>query len=471
MKIRNYLLAFLICSTTAFAFTASIAQTGKRMDQGNAIYSYNSSIKDAVKVVVNISTSKKVKQELNAMLNDPFFRQFFGDLGMQIPKDRVERSLGSGVIISNDGYIITNNHVISGADKITVAIPNMDKEYTAKIVGQDSEGDLAVIKIEAKNLPFIKFANSNEVLVGDIVFAIGNPFGVGETVTQGIVSALNKTSVGINNYENFIQTDASINPGNSGGALVDTMGNLIGINTAIISRTGGNHGVGFAIPSNMVLKIATSLINTGSISRGYLGVGIKDITAELKSKYGNSTGAIVINVENDSPAAKAGLKIWDLITKVNDTPIKNSSQLRNVIALIEPNKNIEVTFIRDGVSQKANIKLANRKTENSQEEVNISKLNKEVTGSLNGLSVDNITYDLRNKLQLPKSITGVIVTNIAPESPASKLGIEEGDIISQVEDFKISSTASLSKALNALKGKEKRILIYSRQGIKTIIVR
>ncbi|WP_334092719.1 trypsin-like peptidase domain-containing protein, partial [Helicobacter typhlonius] len=292
----------------------------------DTIYSFNSSIEEAKKAVVNISTQKNVSNQIpnHPMFNDPFFQQFFGDIYGQIPKDRIERSLGSGVIISSNGYIITNNHVIEDADKVLVSLSNSTKEYTAKVVGTDARSDLAVIKIDVNNLSPISFADSSNVLIGDVVFAIGNPFGVGESITQGIVSALNKSGIGINDYENFIQTDASINPGNSGGALVDSRGALIGINTAILSRTGGNHGIGFAIPSDMVKKIAKELVEKGSIKRGFLGVGIQDISKDLKESYGDNTGAVVISLEPQSPAAKAGLMVWDLITHVNGKKVSSA---------------------------------------------------------------------------------------------------------------------------------------------------
>lgn len=320
------------------------------------IYSFNASIEGASQVVVNISTQKKIKSQMNnhPMFNDPFFQQFFGDMYRQVPKEKVERSLGSGVIISKDGYIVTNNHVIDGADKIMVSLPGSNKEYKAKIIGTDSRTDLAVIKIEQNNLPSIKFADSSLVKVGDLVFAIGNPFGVGETITQGIVSALNKNGIGINDYENFIQTDASINPGNSGGALVDSRGALIGINTAIISRSGGNQGIGFAIPSDMVKKIVKQLIEKGGIRRGYLGVGIQDVSSHLRDTYGDKEGAVIISLENDSPAKKAGLMVWDLITKVNGKPIKNSAELRNMIGTMSPNEKVTITYIRDKKRSKCN---------------------------------------------------------------------------------------------------------------------
>ena len=270
MKIKTLLLGTLLVSNV-FAFEVSelpniTARETPDISQ-NKIYSFYDSIKEAKKGVVNISTQKKIKAaniQGHPLLNDPFFKQFFGDaFGAIIPKDRIERSLGSGVIISSDGYIVTNNHVVEGADKIIVALPDTNKEYEAKIIGRGGKSDLAIIKIKAKNLPFLKFASSDDLQVGDVVFAIGNPFGVGESVTQGIISALNKSGIGINDYENFIQTDASINPGNSGGALVDSRGGLIGINTAILSRTGGEYGIGFAIPPSMVAKISKALIVDG----------------------------------------------------------------------------------------------------------------------------------------------------------------------------------------------------------------
>ncbi|MFA6685778.1 MAG: trypsin-like peptidase domain-containing protein, partial [Arcobacteraceae bacterium] len=249
----------------------------REMPKQGVIASYYDAVKDAKKAVVNISTQKTVKQadirEQMPFFNDPLFREFFKGFGDVVPQDRIQRSLGSGVIVSSDGYIITNSHVVDGADEITVTLAgDSTTEHKAKLIGTDPKSDVAVIKIEQKNLPFIQFANSNKVREGDVVFAIGNPFGVGETITSGIVSALNKSGVGINAYENYIQTDASINPGNSGGALVDSRGALVGINTAIISRSGGNVGIGFAIPSNMAKSIATSLVKDGVVKRGYLGV-------------------------------------------------------------------------------------------------------------------------------------------------------------------------------------------------------
>ncbi|MCE3047506.1 DegQ family serine endoprotease [Helicobacter kayseriensis] len=435
------------------------------------VYSFNSSIEEASKVVVNISTQKKIKNQMSnhPMFNDPFFQQFFGDFYNQIPREKVERSLGSGVIISNDGYIITNNHVIDGADKVIVSLPGSNKEYQAKVIGTDSRTDLAVIKIEEKNLPAVKFADSSLVKVGDLVFAIGNPFGVGETITQGIVSALNKNGIGINDYENFIQTDASINPGNSGGALVDSRGALIGINTAIISKSGGNQGIGFAIPSEMVKRIAKQLIENGTIRRGYLGVGIQDVSTDLRDTYGNHEGAVIISLEADSPAKKAGLAVWDLITKVNDRPIKSSAELRNLIGTMSPNEKVTLTYIRDKQEKTVTLTLAESKDTKGSSKANKKETNG--TQGLDGVSVQELSPQIRQRNQIPRDIDGVLVNNVNEESKAYESGLRSGDIIGQIENITIKDLASYKKALEKFKGKSKRILVYSQNGIKTIVIK
>lgn len=436
----------------------------------NSVQSYNNSVKDAVMAVVNISTQKKIKTPMqnNPMFNDPFFQQFFGDLYNQIPKDRIERALGSGVIISSDGYIVTNNHVIDGADKILVTLPDSSKEYSATLVGTDPDSDLAVIRIDKKDLPYIKFANSNNVLVGDVVFAIGNPFGVGETVTQGIISALNKNGMGINNYENFIQTDTSINPGNSGGALIDTRGALVGINTAIISRSGGNLGIGFAIPSDMVKNVVHQLIKDGKIERGYLGVGIQDINNDLRDSYQNQEGAVVISLEKDSPAKKAGLMVWDLITEVNGKKIKNSADLKNFIGTLKPNSTATLKVLRDKKELTITLNLAERNKNKKDTPVSTKGSDE---GELKGLRVEGITPQMRQQYNIGTDIQGVIVTSVAEDSPAQEAGFSQGDIIAQIENISIKNTGDFTNALNKFKGKSKRILVYTRNGVKTIVTK
>lgn len=438
------------------------------ISQGS-IQSYNDAIEQVKKSVVNISTQKKVSNTNNPLFEDPFFRQFFGDLYQNMPKDRVERSLGSGVLVSKDGYIVTNNHVIDGADKILVSLPNNKKEYEAKIIGKDPRSDLAVIKINQNNLPYAKLGNSNDLLIGDVVFAIGNPFGVGESVTQGIISALNKSDVGINDYENFIQTDASINPGNSGGALVDSRGALIGINTAILSRTGGNHGIGFAIPSDMVKKITKTLIENGSIKRGYLGVGIQDVTENLSNLYNGASGAVLVNIDKDGAAQKAGLKVWDLVTSINGKPINSANELKNVIGSFQPNEVIDVTFIRNKKQYTTKVKLDNS---NNDEKVVANKQNgKESANNVNGIGVKNITPQIRQAYRIPNSINGVMVSSVSKDGAAQKAGLEVDNIIAQIEDVVINNVNDFNNAMKKYKNTPKRLLVYNlREGSKTIVL-
>lgn len=456
----------------AFSFDEMPSVQKRDLPSPNAIQSYNGAINEVKKTVVNISTQKKIANNMagHPMLNDPLFRQFFGDLYSQMPRDRVERSLGSGVIVSKDGYIITNNHVIEGADKILVALPNgSKKEFEATIIGRDPRSDLAVIKIAQTNLPFAKLGNSNDLLVGDVVFAIGNPFGVGETVTQGIVSALNKSGIGINDYENFIQTDASINPGNSGGALVDSRGALIGINTAILSRTGGNHGIGFAIPSDMVKKITATLIEKGSVERGFLGVGIQDVTDNLANLYGARSGAVLVSVETGGAAAKAGLKVWDLIVAINDRPIASAAELKNTIGSFSPNETITVTFLRNKKEQKISLKLG--KSKDDEVALNPHKAENKASKNVNlGLSVENLSAQIRANLRLPNGLNGVLVRAVAERSKAAAAGFEEGDIIAQIEEATITSVRDFNAAMTKYKDSAKRVLVFRQGGTKTLVL-
>lgn len=470
MKIKSIVLGAIFAGNLfAFEVNELPSVTSREIPDVNQgkTYSYYESIKDAKQAVVNISTQKKIKAPniQHPFLNDPFFKQFFGDAFEQmIPKDRIERSLGSGVIISDDGYIITNNHVIDGADKILVAMPNSNKEYEAKIIGKDAKSDLAVIKVKAKNLPSIKFAASSDLKVGDVVFAIGNPFGVGESVTQGIISALDKSGIGINDYENFIQTDASINPGNSGGALVDTRGGLIGINTAIISRTGGNHGIGFAIPSEMVKKITKTLIEKGVVERGFLGVSIQDVNGDLKDVYKNQNGAVVIDIQKDSPADKAGLKVWDLIIKVNGKAIKSAAELKNIVGSLSPNEKVQLTFIRDKKEKNISIRLT--KAENER-----SIASNGTNSGIKGLNAKTLTPEIKSQYGIPSEISGVIVTQVEEGSYAQELGFAKGDIIVQVESITIKDFEDFMEAVSRYKNQPKRMLINRGGRILSIVAR
>ncbi|MDT8338738.1 MAG: Do family serine endopeptidase [Sulfurimonas sp.] len=418
----------------------------------NQILSYNNILQNVRTSIVNISIKKEMKGNLysaNPFFSDPFFREFFKGYG-DIPQDRIQKSLGSGVIISEDGYIVTNNHVIDGADEIIVNLAGDKKEYEAKLIGKDEKSDLAVIKIEAKNLNAVTFYDSDKVKVGDIVFALGNPFGVGETITQGIVSATGRSGVGIVEYEDFIQTDASINPGNSGGALINSAGHLIGINSAIISKSGGNVGIGFAIPSNMVTSIAISLIENGKFTRAYLGVTIADVSEDMSSFYDENYGALITGVEENSPAAKAGLKRGDLIISVNGKKIESASELKNTIGSYAPQKVVKIKILRDKKIDIVNVTLATLDS-------------KVVAGEFEykGMKLSEITSAYKQQFNI--TIEGVLVEEVDQNSEAFDSGVRKDDIIIQIENTEIANLDEFKKA-TASKSK-KRFFIYRRGGI------
>ncbi|MFA6041672.1 MAG: Do family serine endopeptidase [Methylophilus sp.] len=310
---------------------------------------YSSAAKKAMPSVVNIFSSSKVATNSPPQLQeDPLFRHFFGDQ-YDNDEDQSESSLGSGVIVSEQGLILTNNHVVSGADQIEVAITD-GRKFSAKIVGADPETDLAILKVDAENLPAITFANSEKLNVGDVVLAIGNPFGVGQTVTQGIVSALGRNHLGINTFENFIQTDASINPGNSGGALIDISGNLVGINSAIYSKNGGSMGIGFAIPVSIAKQVMEQITLTGGVTRGWIGIEAQDITPELAESFGIDNkvqGSLIAGVLRDSPADVAGLRAGDILTKINGKAVTDSESMLNIIAVLKPKDKAKLEIIRN----------------------------------------------------------------------------------------------------------------------------
>lgn len=408
------------------------------------ILSYQDAIKDVKKSVVNISTSRTISRAsspLDDFFDDPYFRQFFGLNPFQSGKrseKEVIASVGSGVIISKDGYIVTNNHVVENTDSITVNLPENGNEYKAKLIGTDPKTDLAVIKIEVANLSAASFSNSDELMEGDVVFALGNPFGVGFSVTSGIISALNKDNIGLNQYENFIQTDASINPGNSGGALVDTRGALVGINSAILSRGGGNNGIGFAIPSNMVKDVAKKLIEKGKIERGFLGVSIATLQGETKKAYKNAEGALITDVQKGSSAEAAGLKRGDLVIRVNDKPIKTPSDLKNYIGTLEPNQNISLVYERDGSEKKISFILKSDEP---------SKGDHKNETLIEGLSLRQLDGNLKQRFNLPGDLEGVWVEEVKDKSRAKTAGFKRGDIIIGIGQAEIKDIKSLNEAL------------------------
>lgn len=415
------------------------------------VFSYSKILKEARNTVVNISTEKSVKvaNSFSPLFNDPFFKQFFDSRGFNIPKERVERSLGSGVIISTDGYIITNNHVIDGATKVLVTIAGSSTEHEAKLIGTDPKSDLAVIKIEAKNLSAIRFFDSDQVEVGDVVFAIGNPFGVGETITSGIVSATNRTAVGIVEYEDFIQTDAAINPGNSGGALINSTGALVGINSAILTRSGASHGVGFSIPSNMVRQIATDLVEKGKVTRAWLGVNIAVLDKDSEEFYGRKDGALIMAVEPNSPADKAGIKRGDLIIKIDNKPIKDATTLKNTIASFVPNSKVKIELIRD----KKPVALTATLTAPDQPAV-------AQKAEYKGISAEDLTDEARAQLRVARDQKGVLISQIEDNSQAQKIGLQIGDIVVQIESVEITNIETFKKM--TVNNTKKRIYILRR---------
>jgi serine protease Do len=330
----------------------------------NEILSFNSILKESMNAVVNISTSTIIKNRRgpSRLFFDPYTGQYFEQRGPLLNKSQRKKahSLGSGVIVSKDGYIVTNHHVLAGADEIAITMNNSKKEYIARVIGTDKGSDLAVIKIEAEDLEPITLSHAKDIQLGDVVFAIGNPFGVGQTVTQGIISALNKNHVGINQYENFIQTDASINPGNSGGALIDSRGALIGINSAILSESGGNNGIGFTIPVDMMRNVVKKLIKDGKVHRGFMGVGIEGLSKEVEHFYTHQNGAIITAVEPRSAAKMAKLQVGDLVYAVNGIAVKSPDELQRVIVSYSPNDTISLSIERDKSNIKKELTLMSR---------------------------------------------------------------------------------------------------------------
>jgi serine protease DegS len=326
---------------------------------GSGPVSYAAAVEAAAPAVVNVYTTKVVTERASPFFDDPFFRYFFGD--RLAPRKRLENSLGSGVIVSRDGYILTNNHVVENAAGIEVLLHD-GRNAEAKLVGTDPETDVAVLKIGLEQLPTITLSQDKNLLVGDVVLAIGNPFGVGQAVTMGIVSATGRDRVGINTFENFIQTDAAINPGNSGGALVDAKGNLVGINTAIFSRSGGSQGIGFAIPMSIARDIMSQIIETGQVSRGWLGVEAQDITPQLAESFNlqGVTGVIIAGIQRSGPAAQAGLRPGDIITSINGQTASDSRTMMNLIARVKPGAQVKVNIWRDGEEQALNITVGQR---------------------------------------------------------------------------------------------------------------
>ena len=419
-------------------------------------------IADAVKpAIVNIATvrTEKLGNAYSPLLNDPLFRRFFGDQFRQpeAPRERKSSSLGSGVIVSPDGYILTNTHVIKNADKIKVLLTDK-REFTGKIVGSDPKTDISVIKIEAENLSTISWGNSDILRVGELVLAVGNPYGLNQTITMGIVSAVGRANVGIADYEDFIQTDAAINPGNSGGALVNAGGELVGINTAIFSTSGGYQGIGFAIPSNMAKAVMESLIEKGKVIRGWLGVSIQSITPELAMQFQleKDYGTLVADVVENSPAEKAGLMRGDVIIEFDGREVQEPYQLRNMVASTPPGTSVRCRIIREGDIEILNVTIGELPTD-EQPSPTVYK------NALNGVNVQNLTPEIYRRLNLSEKIRGVVVTGVEQGSPAES-SLMNGDVIIEINRKAISNIDDYENIVSAIKSDKDVLLLVNRRG-------
>jgi serine protease Do len=433
----------------------------------------------AMPSVVKISASKVVKTPTGfngqGDENDPFGQLFGGSRNggggrngngrfQAPPSSHREGGLGSGVVISPDGYIITNNHVVDGATDVEVTLADR-REFKAKVIGTDPKTDVAVIKIEADHLPAITVGDSSKLQIGDEVLAIGNPFGVGTTVTMGIVSATGRAGLGIEDYEDFIQTDASINPGNSGGALVNDRGELVGINTAILAGdSGGNQGIGFAVPVNLVRQVMDQIATHGQVTRAYLGVTLQDVSPAIAKAIGldGPRGAIVGDVTANSPAEKAGLQSGDVILSVNGKPVVDRDQIRMDISMMSTNQALKLQVFRNGATINVNAETAEmpgKPVERASAETGTSN------SALEGVSVESLNPEVAQEAGVAPGTTGVVVTEVDPASSAASSGLREGDVIQEVNHSKVTNSNDFASALRKSKGGD-ALLLINRKGNK-----
>src|SRR5689334_5161821 len=437
-------------------------------NEGPSRNSYAAVLKSVLPAVVNISSSRVVRARAESpegMM--PLLRHFFGgesdgdeNFALPQPRDHREKNLGSGVVVSPEGYILTNNHVIDGATEVRVTLSEK-REFQARVVGTDPKTDIAVLKIEASGLSPITIGDSSRAEVGDTVLAIGDPFGVGETVTKGIVSATGRGNLGIEDYEDFIQTDAPINPGNSGGALINDRGELIGINTAIIAHgSGGNQGIGFAVPSNLARTVMEEILKNGKVTRAYLGIYPQDVTPAIAKAFGEKDprGVLIGDVSPNSPAQAAGLQRGDIILEVNGKPMTGSNQLRMVISMMQPGSEAKLKVIRDGSQRELTIKLHELPTEHAE--------NNNETGDQQhasaGVEVANLTPQISQQLNLPPTTTGVVVKSVSPSSPLADSGLRKGDVIQEVNHLPVKSVSDFYDAMHKDAGNP--LLLVNRGG-------
>lgn len=408
-------------------------------------------------------------KNFQGQLPDDLLRQFFGDRLPDLSGPRKSQPMigeGSGFLISKDGYILTNNHVVGGADKLEVTLSD-GRKWNAKVVGADERTDVAVIKIDAKDLPILALGDSDSLQVGDWVLAVGSPFGLRGTVTEGIVSAMGRDGMGITDYENFIQTDAAINPGNSGGPLVNLQGQAVGLNTAIATNSGTYNGVGFAIPINMAKQVADQLMQHGTVTRGYLGISIQELTPELAKTFGftDATGVLIGDVSHDSPAAAAGLQRGDIVVSINSQPVKDVMALRNAVAMMKPGTSITLDIVRQGEHKTMTLNIgqlpetAAARSGGGHESVDSSW----------GLSVQTLNQQLAQQLGLDAA-QGVVVTNVDPASVAAEAGIRSGMVITEVNRKPVKSAQEFEEAVKAAKDSHTLLLLVQANGHTQYVV-
>ncbi|MGB7747518.1 MAG: Do family serine endopeptidase [Verrucomicrobiia bacterium] len=436
--------------------------------------SFTPVVRKAAPGVVNIYSTRIVHERLvrNPLLNDPVFRQLFGN---QFPNDdrkriRREQNLGSGVIVSPDGYILTANHVVDGADEIKVSFGENKTENAAKIIGTDPPTDVAVLKIDAKNLPALTLADSDQLEIGDIVLAIGNPYGLGQTVTMGIVSALGRNGLaGFNQYQDFIQTDAAINPGNSGGALVDAQGRLVGINTAIISRSGGNQGIGFAVPINLARHVMERLINgDGKVARGYLDISMQSLDAGLAKQFNLpvQNGALVDDVTPGTPAEKAGFKSGDVIVAFNDKEVSDAHSLILSVADCSPGSLATVKLFRDGRTNVITVKLVGLPLD-AEKPGGVrtgTRFDSSKTDALNGVTVQDLNQGVRQQLDMPDDLQGALMINVDQDSNSAEAGLQRGDVIVEINRQPVRNAADAVRLGWQAKGDQILLRVWRRDG-------
>jgi serine protease Do len=436
------------------------------VNEGPSKTSYAPVVKAVLPSVVNISSSKVVqpdKESAEQMPMDPFFRQFFGrgpEGHFNIPEDRKEKALGSGVIVSPEGYILTNNHVVDGATDVRVTLSDK-REFQARVVGTDPKTDVAILKIDAERLTPITIGDSSQVDVGDVALAIGDPFGVGQTVTKGIISATGRGNLGIEDYEDFLQTDAPINPGNSGGALVNDRGELVGINTAIITHgSGGSQGIGFAVPVNLARNVMNQILKNGKVTRAYLGILPQDVTPTMAKAFGEkeAKGVVVGDVTASSPAQDAGVQRGDIIQELNGKPVADSNQLRMTISMMQPGTTVKLKMIRGGSPRELSVKLAEMPTENAK----VKAEGEGVEKALDGVEVTNLNPQIAEQLNLPPSTTGVMVTDVDPSSKMADSGLRKGDVIQEVNHQPVKNVSEFQGAMR--KSGSNPLLLVNRDG-------